>query len=299
LNVGDPQLDPNRPESIQVQMDNETGEIISQKTHTIRSPDGSSKTIKTIEKIKNGEIETENRVGEAKLVKIEEMMHIETVDEEAIEQSFAVPNVIGDINNTEKDLKELEGKVIDDSIFGVDEQKDSGTTSNVVPNYDNLISFLKPASEIVQKLIAETTLQNPNIIQELLSLDFKVLIKVFQQIFVQSDSIEDAYRTLFEGVGKLGAKRFVESVLKKQNLSDDKSTDQVNELIEKFTSGMSSSGENIAKMLGNEKINELVGEYIKNIEFQTLEQNEKLTASMEQMIKELKKSVDTESKKSP
>ena len=51
---GDPQLDPAKPDTIYVQMDNQTGEIISHKTHTIRSPDGSSRTIKTIEKIKNG-----------------------------------------------------------------------------------------------------------------------------------------------------------------------------------------------------------------------------------------------------
>jgi len=278
-------------------MDNQTGEIISQKTRTIRGKDGSSKTIRTIEKIKNGDIETRNTVGEAKLVKIEEMMKIEDVDEDTIEKSFVVPNIIGDINNTEKDLKELEGKDLDDSVF--DETKSADSTSKVVPNFNDLISFLKPASEIVQRLITETTLNNPDLIQELVSLDFKVLLKVFHQIFVQSDSIEEAYRTLFEGVSQLGAEKFVEIFLKKQNLGDIKRNTHVNKFVNKFVSDMSSNEENLAEMLGNEKLTELVGEYIKNSEFQGLEQNDKLTDSIEQMLQELKESMNTRSKKSP
>jgi len=225
-------------------------------------------------------------------------MKIEDVDEDTIEKSFVVPNIIGDINNTEKDLKELEGKDIDDSVFDVDERKSEDTTSNVVPNFDDLISFLKPASEIVQKLVTETTLKNPDVIQELLSLDFKVLIKVFQQIFVQSDSIEEAYRTLFEGVSQLGAEKFVENFSKKQNLGENERNTYY-EFVNKFVSEISSSEENLAKMLGNEKLTELVGEYIKNSELHSLEQNDKLTDSIEQILKDLKESVNTRSKKSP
>jgi len=277
-------------------MDNQTGEIISQKTHTIRSPDGSSRTIKTIEKIKNGEIETENRVGQAKLIKIEEMINIEDVDEDTIEKSFPVPNVIADINNTEKDLKELEGKVIDDLIFGVDEQKES----KEVPDFLNMISFLKPASDAVQKVIEETTLKDPKVIQELLSIDFTDLLKVFQQIFVQSDSIEKAYRTLFEGVSQLGADRFIESFFKKQNLKNNVRDLRAEELVTKFVSRMSNEGKKIAEMLGSEKLNELVGEYIRNIEFESLEQNDKLTATLDKLLQDLEESNEnTRSKISP
>ena len=49
-------MDENKQDKIFVQMDNKTGEIISEKTQTIRSKDGSSRTIKTIEKIRNGRI---------------------------------------------------------------------------------------------------------------------------------------------------------------------------------------------------------------------------------------------------
>lgn len=300
LNVADPQLDPNRAETIYVQMDNETGEIISQKTHTIRSPDGSSRTIKTIEKIKNGEIETENRVGQAKLMKIEEMMNIEDVDEDTIEKSFFVPNVIGDINNSEKDLKELEGKVIDDLVFGVDDPKDSEKFSQEVPNFGNMISFLKPASEAVKKLIDETTLRNPQVIQELLSIDFRDLLKVFQKIFLKSKSIEEAYRTLFEGVSQLGAAQFIENIYKTQKSKDNKKDLQTEEIINKFVSTMTADGGNIADMLGTEKLNELVGEYIKNMEFESLEQNDKVTATMDKILQDLEDStLNTKSKIAP
>jgi len=300
LNVADPQLDPNRAETIYVQMDNETGEIISQKTHTIRSPDGSSRTIKTIEKIKNGEIETENRVGQAKLMKIEEMMNIEDVDEDTIEKSFSVPNVIGDINNSEKDLKELEGKVIDDLVFGVDDPKVSEKSSQEVPNFGNMISFLKPASEAVKKLIDETTLRNPQVIQELLSIDFRDLLKVFQKIFSKSKSIEEAYRTLFEGVSQLGAAQFIENIYNTQKSKDNKKDLQTEEIINKFVSTMTADGGNIADMLGTEKLNELVGEYIKNMEFESLEQNDKVTATMDKILQDLEDStLNTKSKIAP
>jgi len=62
---------------------------------------------------------------------------------------------------------------------------------------------------------------------------------------------------------------------------------------------MTSSEENLAKMLGNEKLTELVGEYVKNSELHSLEKNDKLTDSIEQIFKELKDSVNTKSKKSP
>jgi len=303
LDPGDPQLDPAKPDTIYVQMDNQTGEIISHKTHTIRSPDGSSRTIKTIEKIKNGEIQTENSVGEAKIMKIEEMMNIEDVDEDTIEDTFPVPNVIGEIKNTEKDLKEFEGKAIDDLIFGVDKgnnYKRTEKSNKGIPNFGNMIGFLKPASEAVQKVIEETTFQNPKILAELLSIDFGDLLKVFQHIFVESNSIEEAYRTLFEGVSQLGAEKFIQKFIKNENSNESKKDNQVEELVTKFVASMSGEGKNIAEMLGSEKLNELVGEYLKNIEFESLEQNDKFSATMEKILKDLQESVsDKRTKKSP
>ena len=67
----DLEMEPESPDKIVIHMDNDTGEIISQveeveecdgdmtnllqKIHTIRSIDGSYRTIKTVEKLKNGD----------------------------------------------------------------------------------------------------------------------------------------------------------------------------------------------------------------------------------------------------
>jgi len=73
--------------SLVIEKDNVTGEIVSQKIHTIRSPDGSVRTIKTVEQLKNG-------VGSVKVLKIEEMLEVQDVDEESF----------GDLQNNQKTL---------------------------------------------------------------------------------------------------------------------------------------------------------------------------------------------------
>jgi len=75
--------------SLVIEKDNVTGEIVSQKIHTIRSPDGSVRTIKTVEQLKNG-------VGSVKVLKIEEMLEVQDVDEE----------IFGDLKNNQKTLSD-------------------------------------------------------------------------------------------------------------------------------------------------------------------------------------------------
>jgi len=262
-----------------VEMDNQTGEIISHKTQTIRGPDGSSRTVKTVEKIKNGVVKTENSVGEAKIMKIEEIMNIEDVEEDTMEESFPEPNVIGDINNTEQDLKHFEGKVVDELIFVEKDTKsdlrEAKKSSKEVPNFINMIGFLKNANDAVQKVIEEVTYKNPKVLSELLSIDFSDLLKVFQLIFVQSASMEEAYQTLFDGVGQMGATQFIDKTLETEQSKEKRQDSQVEEIVKQFVSILPEEGRNIADMLGSEKISKLVGEYLKNIEFDSLEQNDK------------------------
>jgi len=71
--------------SLVIEKDNVTGEIVSQKIHTIRSPDGSVRTIKTVEQLKNG-------VGSVKVLKIEEMLEVQDVNDE----------IFGDLQNNQK-----------------------------------------------------------------------------------------------------------------------------------------------------------------------------------------------------
>lgn len=198
------------------------------------------------------------------------MMKIEDVDEDTIAESFPVPSVIEEINNTEKDLKEFEGKIIDELVFE-DDSSNSEKLNNeefpkVVPDFSNMINFLKPASKAVEKVIKEITLENPEVLTELLSLDFTDLLKVFQRIFVQSNSIEEAYRTLFKGIGEKGADNFVKTVFASETSKDSEKDNKVEEMVTKFVSTMSGDGKNIAEILGDKKINELVAEYLKNNE---------------------------------
>jgi len=279
LNSPEPDHGLKSPNTMYVEMDNQTGEIISHKTQTIRGPDGSSRTVKTVEKIKNGVVKTENSVGEAKIMKIEEIMNIEDVEEDTMEESFPEPNVIGDINNTEQDLKHFEGKVVDELIFVEKDTKsdlrEAKKSSKEVPNFINMIGFLKNANDAVQKVIEEVTYKNPKVLSELLSIDFSDLLKVFQLIFVQSASMEEAYQTLFDGVGQMGATQFIDKTLETEQSKEKRQDSQVEEIVKQFVSILPEEGRNIADMLGSEKISKLVGEYLKNIEFDSLEQNDK------------------------
>jgi len=78
--------------SLVIEKDNITGEIVSQKIHTIRSPDGSVRTIKTVEQLKNG-------VGSVKVLKIEEMLEVQDVDEQ----------IFGDSQDNQKTQSDEQG----------------------------------------------------------------------------------------------------------------------------------------------------------------------------------------------
>jgi len=97
--------------SLVIEKDNVTGEIVSQKIHTIRSPDGSVRTIKTVEQLKNG-------VGSVKVLKIEEMLEVQDVDEESF----------GDLQNNQKTLSaehERSEQKLDLSENNVSEEEES------------------------------------------------------------------------------------------------------------------------------------------------------------------------------
>jgi len=154
-----------------------------------------------------------------------------------------------------------------------------------------MISFLKPASKAVEKVIKETTLENPEVLTELLSLDFADLLKVFQHIFVESNSIEEAYRTLFEGIIEKGAQNFVKTVLESENSKDVEKDNKVEDIVTKFVSTISGDGKNIFETLSDKKINELVSEYLKNNnEFQHLLKTADVSERVDDILKELQQS---------
>lgn len=92
--------------SLVIEKDNVTGEIVSQKIHTIRSPDGSVRTIKTVEQLKNG-------VGSVKVLKIEEMLEVQDVDDE----------IFGDLQDDQKTLSEEHENSEETSILSGEEEE--------------------------------------------------------------------------------------------------------------------------------------------------------------------------------
>jgi len=100
--------------SLVIEKDNITGEIVSQKIHTIRSPDGSVRTIKTVEQLKNG-------VGSVKVLKIEEMLEVQDVDEEI----FGDRKTLLD-ENSEQKLNPSENKVAEEEESEEEYRKRTG-----------------------------------------------------------------------------------------------------------------------------------------------------------------------------
>merc|ERR1719458_1682145 len=92
--------------SLVIEKDNITGEIVSQKIHTIRSPDGSVRTIKTVEQLKNG-------VGSVKVLKIEEMLEVQDVDDE----------IFDDLQDDQKTLSEEHENSEETSILSEEEEE--------------------------------------------------------------------------------------------------------------------------------------------------------------------------------
>jgi len=58
-----------------------------QKTHSLRSPDGAPRTVRTVEKLNNG-------VGSVKILKIDEMLQEVTTEEEAEEEELVEEEVV-------------------------------------------------------------------------------------------------------------------------------------------------------------------------------------------------------------
>ena len=265
--------------SVTVSEDDETGEIVTQTTQTFRGSDGSSRTIKTTERYKNGmkpwqlgnnkrfslgETERGRSVGEAKLIKLHELQDVKDVneDQEETDDHFIEASQSENLN--------------ENVVFKVTPTK----KPKEMPNFSNTLSFLKPATEAVEKVIEDITLKDPKVIRELLAIDFSDLLRVFQQIFLKSQTIEDAYRTLFNGISEHGGKGFI---AKYQNNDDAES-----KIVDKFIRSLSDEGRNVMEMLDSEKLNDLIREYVNNIGGETLRQNGKQKVIIDRILKVIK-----------
>jgi len=290
------------PETILIQVDNDTGEIVSSKTQTIRGSDGSTRTIKTVEKLKNGEIKREKSVGEVKIVKVEEMLSIQDVDEDDYEKDafdvkdvFEIPSELGEVQNTNQDLSNLVGKGLGLLNNQHSEKSDNPKSINIDSENKNVDfagigDFLYPASKAMLKIINEKSINNPELITQILSIKFSDLMTGFQQIFLESKSIEEACRVLFESVATLGVDKFLERVRlksesdsQKDNISQEAETNNIDK------------AKDIVSILGEEKIEELISEYLETIQSFPNKQKIKIQRTMDLILQEVVGSDSTKS----
>jgi len=187
------------PDKILIHMDNDTGEIISQKIQTIRSPDGSTRRINTVEKLKKAnDLPTGEGVGSVRVLKIEEMMNLQ--EEQPVEMASST-------TDDKMVEKERAGQILDARSKEEEDMK--------VRSLQNLLAFFKfqPVSEEGQKLIKEKTAAKPNLLPSLMSVDFHSLLRVFHSVLLTSPSLEEAYRSILGGVEMEGLEAFVSKIL--------------------------------------------------------------------------------------
>ena len=76
-------------------------------------------------------------------------------------------------------------------------------------NLKDILTVLKPFNEM---LLSEE-LANPDLFDELFSIDFSDLVKVFYHLLSESDSIEQTYTKMILGAKRHGVQKFAEEVL--------------------------------------------------------------------------------------
>ena len=191
--AGDDNID-----SVSIDEDTETGEVIATTTRIIRKADGTSQTIRTTERYVNGKF------------------YARFSDRTINTKSF----VIGGTTREKTVGKVKLSKLGSDSDLLVSQNSDNTKQSSDkeesidFENLQDIMAFLKPASEAAQKIVKELALEKPSVLSELVSVDFSELLVMFKYVFSTSDNIEDAYRKFFKSVEEHGAVKFSEQVSK-------------------------------------------------------------------------------------
>lgn len=101
-------------------------------------------------------------------------------------------------------------------VKSMDSQEGTSSTEDVSKMFKSLENFLNPDSAAIKKLIEHRVLKNPNLLSELLEVNFGDLLSVFKRLMnskVASASLEAAYLHLLqiaedegaEGISKLAA----------------------------------------------------------------------------------------------
>ena len=78
------------------------------------------------------------------------------------------------------------------------------------PNFADILAFLNPTEETLKQLVMEATTSQPKLLSQLLAADLPSLLRTFQQLLLQSHTLEGAYRALLTGVGEEGVEAYMD-----------------------------------------------------------------------------------------
>ena len=87
--------------------------------------------------------------------------------------------------------EEEEEVAVDNEEFRKEEEE---VEHKLFQSFKDMQSFLDPHSDVIKALIDETMTRNPGVFNELLAINFSDLMYAFQQIFMESESLEQTYR---------------------------------------------------------------------------------------------------------
>ena len=173
-------------QSVRIDEDSVTGDVTATTTRIIRGDDGTASKITTTEKFNKG---SANTVG----------LHIgqyETI-------------LLGD-QSVEKTVGKATLKKLSQTAFSQGAStSDKEETNADKDNLKDILTVLKPFNEM---LLSEE-LENPDLFDELFSIDFSDLVKVFYHLLSESDNIEQTYTKIILGAKKNGVQKFAEEVL--------------------------------------------------------------------------------------
>jgi len=190
--------------------------------------------------------------GEVKLVKITDMLDIKEEEIGQVPHSGLLK--LMEENTTEKvSSVDSENETLEGSKTKEGENKDNIDASSI----KDVAELLNLAYEDNKDVLAQYVDSNPKVVSQMLSMSITDLVKAFQVLHRDTKNLKETYIQLFKGISTEGAEPFVTRIL-----SEDSDKSSQVEVIDNFHQ----SGHNIAQILGKDKINQLVQEYVQSLE---------------------------------
>ena len=171
-------------QSVSIDEDSDTGDVTATTTRLIRAQDGTTSKITTTEKFSKGSADT--------------VFYKFTSNKSTMPGDQSVEKTVG--KATLKKLSDTES----------DKESDF-----VKDNLEDILSVLKPFND----MLLHEELADPDMLDELFSMELSDLVKMFYHLLSTSDDMEQAYTKMILGAKAHGVQKFAEEVL--QTTSED------------------------------------------------------------------------------